>query len=85
MSLAEAISEARAAGHLEYGKCAMCAVGDIPYYGLHQGAFRCGNEDTCLLCHNSGMEPGDQCSGCGRIQMPRKAAKRAAKTKEGAE
>lgn len=53
---------------MEDGKCSMCAVGDEPVNGLHRGQYRCGNEETCMLCHNAGMEYGDQCAACGRIE-----------------
>ena len=68
MSLSEAIDKARTKGHHRDGKCSMCAVGDEPVNGLHYGKHHCGNEDTCLLCHNAGMSYGDQCAGCGRIE-----------------
>ena len=68
MSLEEAISKARTASHHADGKCSMCAAGDEPENGLHRGQYRCGNEATCTLCHNAGMEYGDQCAACGRIE-----------------
>jgi hypothetical protein len=68
MSLKNAVKVAREEFHHKHGKCSMCAVGDEPTNGLHQGIYRCGNEDTCLGCHNAGMEYGDQCAACGRIE-----------------
>ncbi len=68
VNLAEAISKARTASHHADGKCSMCAAGDEPENGMHRGQYRCGNEDTCELCHNAGMEYGDQCAACGRIE-----------------
>lgn len=68
MNLSEAIEKARKKSHLEDGKCSMCAIGDEPYGGLHRGQHKCGNNDTCILCHNAGMEYGDQCAACGRIE-----------------
>lgn len=67
-SLSEAIDEARKADHAENGKCTMCAIGDEPSGGLHREQHRCGNNDTCTLCHNADMEYGDQCAACGRIE-----------------
>ena len=69
--LREAIKNAREASHHSDGKCSMCAVGDEPVNGLHRGQYRCGNNDTCTLCHNAGMEYGDQCATCGRIEKHR--------------
>ena len=66
--LKKAIDRARKEDHLKNGKCAMCAAGDEPLDGLHRGTYPCGNENTCIFCHNAGMEYGDQCSGCGRIE-----------------
>jgi hypothetical protein len=73
MSLEEAISKARTASHHADGKCSMCAAGDEPENGLHRGQYRCGNEETCTLCHNAGMEYGDQCAACGRIEKRKMA------------
>jgi len=67
-SLRTAIDAAQKADHAENGKCAMCTIGDEPTGGLHRGQHRCGNNDTCTLCHNAGMEYGDQCAACGRIE-----------------
>jgi len=64
----ETIDKARKASHHADGKCSMCAVGDEPVNGLHRGQHKCGNNDTCLACHNAGMECGDQCQACGRIE-----------------
>ncbi len=64
----EAIERARIISHHADGKCSMCAAGDEPENGLHRGRHHCGNEDTCLGCHNAGMEYGDQCKACGRIE-----------------
>jgi len=68
MNMKSSIDEAKQAYHLENGKCTMCELGDEPAGGLHRGEHRCGNENTCLLCHNAGMEYGDQCQACGRIE-----------------
>lgn len=68
MGLREAINKARKTDHMKNGKCAMCAIGDEPLNGLHRDRFYCGNEVTCTLCHNAGMEYGDQCAACGRIE-----------------
>ena len=68
MSLTEAIDSARLSGHHADGKCSMCAAGDDPENGMHRGQYPCGNEQTCLCCHNAGMEYGDQCAACGRIE-----------------
>jgi len=67
-SLTDAVAKARHASHLADGKCSMCAAGDEPVDGYHRGIHRCGNEQTCLCCHNAGMEYGDQCAACGRIE-----------------
>lgn len=67
-NLKEAIDKARRESHMKDGKCSMCAVGDEPFNGLHCSKYKCGNNDTCLLCHNTGMEYGEQCEGCGRIE-----------------
>ena len=66
--LKEAIAKARKTSHMKNGKCSMCASGDEPTKGLHRGQYKCGNNDTCSLCHNAGMEYGDQCKVCGRIE-----------------
>jgi len=68
VSLTEAIDKARKASHHADGKCSMCAAGDEPVNGLHRGQYPCGNEQACLCCHNAGMEYGDQCAACGRIE-----------------
>ena len=68
MSLLDAIDAAQKSWEAEHGKCTMCACGDEPQGGLHRGKHPCGNEITCLLCHNAGMEYGDQCAACGRIE-----------------
>lgn len=68
MSLSEAVERARKKFHFERGKCSMCAIGDEPVNGLHHGKYKCGNEDTCTLCHNAGMEHNEQCAACGRIE-----------------
>jgi hypothetical protein len=68
-TLSDAIQEAQRAHHLKHGKCSICAVGDRPQNGLHMGKYRCGNNDPCILCHNAGMEFGDQCAACGRVEM----------------
>lgn len=62
------VERAREASHHEDGKCSMCAAGDEPENGVHRGQYRCGNEDACMLCRNAGMEYGDQCAACGRIE-----------------
>ena len=67
--LKEIVQQARLAHHMAEGKCSMCAIGDKPKNGLHQGQYHCGNNDTCTLCHNAGMEYGDQCVACGRIKQ----------------
>ena len=67
-SLSDAVNEARKISHMRDGKCSMCAVGDEPVNGLHRGKHQCGNETTCTLCHGAGMEYGDQCQACGRIE-----------------
>lgn len=74
MSLEEIINKARILSHQAGGKCSMCAAGDEPHNGLHRGQYKCGNEQTCLLCHNAGMEYGDKCQGCGRIEKQGKEA-----------
>ncbi len=66
--LGAAVEKARHMSHMKDGKCTMCAIGDEPINGLHEGRHRCGNEDTCFFCHNAGMEYGDQCQCCGRIE-----------------
>lgn len=71
MGLEEAVTRARKEWRHKHGKCTMCTVGDEPKNGLHAGEHRCGNEDTCTLCHNAGMEYGDQCAACGRIEKRR--------------
>ena len=68
MIISEAIAIARRNHHLRDGKCAMCASGDEPEYGLHRGEYWCGNNDTCSICHNAGMKYGDKCKACGRIE-----------------
>ena len=68
MTLDEAICQARKNHHMRDGKCAMCASGDIPKNGLHHNKYWCGNNDTCVLCHNSGMKYGEQCKACGGIE-----------------
>lgn len=67
-ALKKAVEKARHQSHMEDGKCSMCASGDEPENGLHRGEYRCGNAETCILCHNAGMEYGDQCAACGRIE-----------------
>ena len=66
--LKSAIDTARKASHGKHGKCSMCAIGDEPINGVHRGKYKCGNNDPCLLCRNAGMEYGDQCTACGRIE-----------------
>lgn len=68
MSLAKAVKEAEERWQRINGKCSMCAVEDTPNSGMHRGTHRCGNAVACLLCHNAGMEYGDQCAACGRIE-----------------
>ena len=68
MSLIDAINAAQKSWEGEHGKCSVCAIGDEPVNGLHRDKHPCGNEDTCLLCKNAGMEYGDQCAACGRIE-----------------
>jgi len=68
-TLSDAVSAARKKHHLMRGRCSMCAIGDQPYNGIHKGRYPCGNEDTCILCHGDwGLEYGDQCQACGRIE-----------------
>lgn len=71
-TLQEAIKIAREADHFENGKCSMCAIGHKQESGVHTyngEDHRCGNFDTCLMCHNAGMEYGEQCQACGRIEQ----------------
>lgn len=68
MGLTEATERARQTSRHRDGKCSMCAAGDEPENGLHRKQYRCGNEGTCSLCNNAGMEHGDQCAACGRIE-----------------
>ena len=68
MITTQMIDAARKQDHMVEGKCSMCASGDEPVNGLHRGEYACGNEVTCVLCHNAGMEYGDRCAGCGRIE-----------------
>ena len=67
--LATAISGARESFQALHGNCSMCAVGDVPIRGLHRDEHKCGNATACLLCINAGMECGDQCAACGRVQI----------------
>ena len=66
--LKEVIAAARKESHHADGKCSMCAAGDEPKNGLHRGQYRCGNNESCVLCHNAGMEYDDQCAACGRVE-----------------
>jgi hypothetical protein len=68
LSLTESIKMARIQGRHEDGKCSMCGAGDMPNNGLHRGQYLCGNDETCIACHNAGMECEDQCAVCGRIE-----------------
>lgn len=67
MTLEKAIDTAEKKWQHKHGKCTMCAIGDEPVNGRH-GEHSCGNSESCVLCHNAGMEYGDQCAACGRIE-----------------
>lgn len=67
MTLKKAIDTAEKEWQRENGKCTMCAIGDEPVNGMH-GEHYCGNYETCMFCHNAGMEYGDRCAVCGRIE-----------------
>lgn len=89
MSLAEGVRKAREASHHKYGKCSMCACGDEPEQGFHREQYPCGNEYTCILCHNAGMEYGDQCAAwsaneccCGADWTPKELIDARARIKE---
>lgn len=69
MTMIDAIETARKEWQKQYGNCAMCSAGDTPKDGLHRNKYRCGNAVTCTLCINAGMQHGDQCAACGRIEM----------------
>ena len=59
---------ARIESYHKHGNCLLCHLGYQPRNGLHEDKHRCGNNDTCSICHNAGMENGDQCAACGRIE-----------------
>jgi hypothetical protein len=70
--ISEAVDEARRVGHAKRGRCSMCAVGDRPHKGVHDGPpginYECGNAVSCLACKGD-LPPGEQCQACGRINV----------------